>query len=330
MAVTVKTLTSIITDYELIQEEKSLITGFNLEKSRTGEAKEGNPSFISDNPKIFLKFPKSFYHCMYDFLGTLFHLYEIDSNILFIIDSGEAKKSPSSSKLVDFCMSVLDYHKVKYQEVDLHGTKEININNFYVQGKNHLDHNAQNLVFKYFLPFVKDPSIKPFRKVYISRSYINQIKKKFYGDGVSSRLSRQEYSRLKDEVKLEEYFASHGFDVVIPEKFESFQDQLNFFYEVKTAVAVTGGGLTNTLFMQDGGIVVELMTTLITEANGVGVEPKDKYFEEAQHHFYHSIAFNKNHLYVGLKNVERNPDTIINYFETDKILKAVFEQDNYE
>ena len=325
MAVTVKTLTSIVTDYEFIKESKSLITGFNLEKTRTGEIKDGAPSFISNNPKIFLKFPKSFYHCMYDFLGTLFHLYEMDKNILFIIDSGEARRSPSSKKLVDFCLPVLDYHKINYQEVDLQGIKDININNFYVQGKNHLDHNAQNLVFKYFLPFIKNPSVKPFRKVYISRSYINQIKKKFYGDGVSSRLSRQEYSRLQDEEKLEEYFLNNGFQVVIPEKFESFEEQLNFFYEVKTAVAVTGGGLTNTMFMQDGGTVVELMTTLITEANEVGVASKDKYFEEAQHHFYHSIAFNKNHLYIGFKNLERNPDTIIRYFETNKILKSVIE-----
>lgn len=325
MAVTVKVLTSIDSDYDFISEPRSLIVGFNLEKSRLGQTKENIPSFISDNPKIFLKVPRSFYHCMYDFMGTIFHLYEINKDTLFILDSAEAKKSPSSRKSAEFCLSVLDYHGIKYEEVELHGTKEININNFYIKGNHHLDHNANNSVFNYFIPFIKDTSIKPFRKVYISRSYINQIKKKFYGDGVSSKLSRNEYSRIKDEQMLEEYLVSKGFEIVVPESFETFEDQLNFFYQVKTAVSVTGGGLTNTMFMQNGGTVVELMTTLITEVNASQTSIQTKEFEEAQHHFYHSIAFNKNHLYIGIKNTDTNPYNIIEEFKTNHILGAMLD-----
>lgn len=325
MAVTIKTVTSIDTDYELFIEPKSFMVGFSLEKTRLANPKENLISFISDKPKIFLKFPRSFYHCMYDFMGTIFHLYELDKSILFIIDSEEARRSPSSKKSVEFCISVLDYHGVNYEEVNLRGVKEINISNFYIKGSNHLDHNSTNNVFKYFLPFIKDRDSKPFRNVYISRSYINQIKKKFYGDGLNSRLSRQEYSRIKDEQILEQYFIDHGFEVVVPEDFETFQDQLNFFYQVKTAVAVTGGGLTNTMFMQDGGTVVELMTTLITETNASKQYGKSLEFEEAQHHFYHSIAFNKSHTYVGIRNLDTNADKLVEEFETNKVLKSILD-----
>lgn len=325
MAVTIKTITSTPTDYEIISEAKSFMVGFSLEKTRLGDPKESLRSFYSDSPKVFLKFPRSFYHCMYDFMGTVFHLYELDKDILFIIDSEEAKRSPSSKKSVDFCISVLNYHGIKHEEVNLRGVKEINIDNFYIKGSNHLDHNASNSVFNYFLPFIKDKDIKPSKNVYISRSYINQIKKKFYGDGLNSRLSRQEYSRIKNEDSLENYFVEHGFEIVIPENFETFEDQLNFFYQVKTAVAVTGGGLTNTMFMQEGGTVVELMTTLITETNASKQQGKSLEFEEAQHHFYHSIAFNKKHTYVGIRNLDTNADKLIEEFQTNKVLKAILD-----
>lgn len=323
MAVTIKTITSSVTDYELMSAPKSFMVGFSLEKTRLADPKEELRSFYSKDPKIFLKFPRSFYHCMYDFMGTIFHLYELDKDILFIIDSEEARRSPSSKKSVEFCISVLNYHGIKHEEVDLRGIKEINIDNFYIKGSNHLDHNASNTVFNYFLPFIKDKNVKPFRNVYISRSYINQIKKKFYGDGLNSRLSRQEYSRINNEAALEQYFIGHGFEVVVPENFETFEEQLNFFYEVKTAVAVTGGGLTNTMFMQESGTVVELMTSLITETNASKQHGKALEFEEAQHHFYHSIAFNKKHTYLGIRNLETNADKLIEEFETNKILKAV-------
>jgi hypothetical protein len=230
-------------------------------------------------------------------------------------------RNPTAAKTAKFCFEVLDYHNINYESIDLFGAHTVNLNNFYIRKYRGIDNNASNNVIKYFMPFIKNKDIKPFRKTFVSRRLASAVKQKYYGEALANRLSRKTYQRLDNEEKLEEFFISQGFEVICPEDFQSLEDQINYFYEVKTIVSITGGGLTNMVFMQNGGNVIELMTTLITNQSIGSKAPSG--LEEGQHHFYHSIAFRKNFSYFGIPNLDAKYDTLITRIEQDGILKML-------
>jgi hypothetical protein len=232
-----------------------------------------------------------------------------------------SERNPISAKFSKFCFEVLDHYNIKYEKVDLYGVSTVNFNNFYIRKYRVIDKDASNNVLKYFMPFIKDKDVKPFRKTFVSRRLATVVKQKHYGDALGSRLSRNTYQRLDEEKQLEDFFASQGFEVICPEDFDSFEDQVNYFYEVKTIVSITGGGLTNMIFMQNGGNVIELMSTLITNQSMGTKTPNG--LEEGQHHFYHSIAFRKNFTYFGIPNIDAKCDTLVERIEKDGILKML-------
>ena len=86
-------------------------------------------------------------------------------------------------------------------------------------------------------------------------------------------------------------------------------------------VSITGGGLTNTIFMKNGSTVVEIMTSLITNYNDRINNIMN--LEEGQHHFYHSIAYQKDHEYIGVVNKNIISNEIVDKFKTMPQLKAI-------
>ena len=314
MAVTIQTITTSDSDYELIEDKYSWNVGYNPDFRVLEPVNEESMSFYSDQTKMIMRLPISFYHCMHDFLGTVFHIFELDPDTLFIIDVSIPNRTPVTHKVNEFCFKLLDYHNVNYEKVDLTKGSSVNIDNFYIRTQRVVDHNASNILMKYIMPFIKNQDVKPFRKVYLSRKGLTNYKNKQYGEEFSKKLTRNTYNRIDDEEKLENFFLDNGFEVMIPEDFDSFEDQLNYFYEVDTIVGITGGGLTNVMFMQPGGTVIELMTTLITNVSHVNYMDKTENrfgFEEGQHHFYHAIAFRKNCNYFGFPNINTEADTLI-------------------
>ena len=315
MAVTIQTITTCDSDYELIKDKYAWNIGYNPDFRVLEPVNDDNLSFYSDEPKMLLRLPISFYHCMHDFLGLILHTFELNPKTLFLIDVCVADRTPITKKVNDFCFKLFDYHGVNYQKIDLTNTKTVNLSNFYIRTQRIVDHDASNIVMKYTMPFIKDKDIKPFRKVYVSRKSLSHYKNKEYGVEFSSRLTRNTYNRIDEEEILEEFFSNNGFEVVRPEDFETFDDQLNYFYEVDTIVGITGGALTNIMFMQKNGTVVELMTTLITNISHINHMDKtvNRYgFEEGQHHFYHAIAFRKNCDYFGIPNIDTKANTVVN------------------
>lgn len=321
MSVTIHTRLPQNTDYVFIKDTKCMKILFDININNLEDPKDNLVSFISDEEKIFLKVPPSHYHCIYDFMGIVFHLYEKNPNILFILDIGEGNIVPTAKTTIDFCLNLIKENNIKHKIVSFAGKTEFNINNFYIKGNTWSDLCTPQKILKYANGHIKNPNVIPFRKVYISRKTADDKKMKHYGNNFSDKLSRNSYARIDDEEKLEYFFASNGFEVIRPENFESFDDQLNYFYETKTAVSLTGGGLTNIMFMQNGGVVVELVTTLITNYN----DRKNNIMnlEEGQHHYYHSISFQKDHEYIGVINKETNADSIIKKFETIPHLKTI-------
>ena len=323
MSVTIHTRLPNNTDYIFIKDTKCMKILFDININNLENPKDGIVNFISDEEKIFLKVPPSHYHCIYDFMGIVFHLYEKNPNILFILDVGEGELVPTAKTTIDFCLNIIKENNIKHEIVNFVGKKEFNINNFYIKGNTWTDLCTPKKILNYSSSHIRNPEVIPFRKVYLSRKTADDKKMKYYGNNLSEQLSRKSYARIDDEEKLENFFASKGFEVIRPEEFDSFDDQLNYFYETKLVVSLTGGGLTNIMFMKDKGIVVELITTLITNYN----DRKNNIIniEEGQHHYYHSISFQKNHEYIGVINKSTLADDIINKFNSLPHLKAVID-----
>ena len=55
--------------------------------------------------------------------------------------------------------------------------------------------------------------------------------------------------------------------IYAPEKFKNFEEQINYFNEVKTLVAISSSGLANSLFMQPQTTLFELQTNITTYNN---------------------------------------------------------------
>lgn len=324
MTVTIHTRIPYEGDFDFVEETQCMRIFHDITKNNLSEPIEGVPEFISEEKKMFLKVAPSHYHCIYDFLGTVFFLYEKDPEILFILDVGDGRLVPSAQTTIDFALQIIKENNIKHEIVNFAGKTNFNINNFYIKTERWTDPGTPNKILKYAESHIKNKDIIPFRKVYVSRRIADEKKMKSYGKNLSDKLTRSSYARIDDEKKLEDFFQKNGFEVVFPENFESFDDQLNYFYETKIAIGLTGGGLTNLMFMQNNGIVVELITTLITNRNDR--QAKVLRLEEGQHHFYHSIAFQKNHEYVGVINKNTIADEIIDKFQKLPHLKSILEQ----
>jgi hypothetical protein len=267
--------------------------------------------FYSDDKKLFLTIPGSFYHCIHDFMGIIFHLYELDNDTLFILNTYhlEELSNAHSRHFLSFCISMLDDNNIRYELRNFGLEFEVNANNFYSFDYPSMSYDSSKSFLKYAMPYIKDKNIVPNKKVYVTRSRTNLEKNKNYSGKEALSISNTSEYRVDDEALLEEYFTGLGFEVIAPESFDSFQDQLNYFYSVKVLVGLSGGGLANSMLMQDEGVVIELMT-MHTQIQFNDNKTSGSIWESL-HYFYNSIAFQKSHTYLCLNNKDHSAVKLI-------------------
>lgn len=214
--------------------------------------------------------------------------------------------------------------KIKHKVVNFREFDAIYIDNFFRLSNGFSEFSRFNDIYEYFLDYVKDKSVEPTRKVFLSRRKVSQPEYFEYVDPFTSETRRADPSRIDDEKALDDMFKKLGFEIVYPEDFESFQDQINFFYSVKTIASLTSSGLTNSIFMQPGGTVVEIITPLTARPISNG-DPG--YLNREFHNYYKNISATKGHLYIGLPNTYASIDKLKEFFNinqnAEKILKQV-------
>jgi hypothetical protein len=145
-------------------------------------------------------------------------------------------------------------------------------------------------------------------------------------------------NRIDDHSKIEKIFLDLGFEIVYPEDFNNFQEQLDFFYSVKSLASITSSGIVNAVFMPPGGNIIEIVTPLITQSPVVSneylkkhnVNPTDYEIDintvQEIHMFYHNLAFFKDHTYIGIPNYSRDSDKLQAFIDNNKILKEMLEK----
>lgn len=257
----------------------------------------------SNSPKLLLICVGSFYHFFLDDVGNFIEAVEQypDHEIIIDITRVDDLMSQEDGSFTFFFefLELLKFYNLKHKVVKLSDFDIVYIDNFYIVNYNFVSSLKAEKIYEFFSPYIKDPDEVPYRSVYVSRRRQDETLRKhrafdeetgFFYDGL----------RIDDEIALEKVFLDLGFEVVYPEDFSGFDEQVNFFNSVKTIVSLTSSGLTNGVFMQPGGTMVELVSPVI--ANPIAPDGEQESLQKGIHNFYKDIAFLKNHTFLAIQN----------------------------
>jgi beta-phosphoglucomutase-like phosphatase (HAD superfamily) len=265
----------------------------------------------------------NFFHFIIEQVGQILSLLTLDPDIEEIIF--DIPFMPNGMfKFIDYFKQAIDEidlgkGNIKHQAINLSKYDGVVLNNFYVADAT-IEMHHPPVVHNFFKNYVKDENIKPFRKVYLSRKRMQ--KREYLENSVSfENISVSHDNRIDDHDKIENLFFELGYEIVCSEDFKTFEDQINYFYEVETLIGLTGAGLSNMVFMQSGGTVIELFTPLLI-VNG------EQELCEEFHFFYHIIATAKNHRYISINNSERQTELIKDRIHTDTKFLEFIKQGN--
>lgn len=280
--------------------------GFHFPELIAGEADVLENSrllnFVSKSKKTYFLCSGSIYPFLSQ-LDTILRFYE-DQDMLnsveLIVDIVSCKRS-NFSKWID---EILNNKQIKYVIVDSEKYDYLNINNFFIVGSQEYRQDGIfcNL-YENTLSFVSNSlSQKPFRKVFISRKLTPN-----YHDTIK---------RCDDHDKLEQIFLNNGFEICYPEtQFHTFSEQVTYFNETKVLCGLSGGGLSNAIFMQPEGKILEITTSFKFD---YGIYPSE--LMEEIHEYYLHIAWHRKHAILTISNVDRTADEIERQLEKFKVL----------
>lgn len=271
--------------------------------------------FESESLKYLLLLDHQFSHVLHDSLTLILKLYSIDRSSIFVLY--QPRNPLDGVKMVyEYVEELLTHMQVNYVMVpnkkSMDGPRYsavIETSNYidirkYISKKNlnlSLDDylNTSNEIGKH----IGEPYEAPHRNVYLSRSHIDRID---YSAKVSNIKEFPDDTRMEDESLLEDFFKRNNFEIVIPEKkFIKFSDQLRYMSSIKVLASVTGSGLLNSLFMQEGQVVLEIVAELVTQGGA----------DQGIANNYTNYAYIKNHTYLGIPS-RRRPEPVIDRLES--------------
>jgi hypothetical protein len=285
---------------------------------------------LGNNKKLVVSMVNSFYHSLLDNISEVIHALESYPKHEVIFDISEMQDSLNIDESQGFMyhnvflyfLETLKMKKIKYRLVNLKKYDIIYMNNFRVVYYDLESIRKASLVYEFFKERVSNPKAKPTKKVFISRALTA-------GRNYDApTLSHSNDDRMDNHEKLDALFASMGYEIVTTERLNSFQEQLDLFYETKVVASITGSGLANAAFMQPGQTLIEIITPLVVPV-GVPGRPKDKtdpYYTQELHNFYKNLAFYKDHTYFGIHNNERSFEILKNTIDKDHRIKTFLDR----
>ena len=192
--------------------------------------------------------------------------------------------SPNYTNLKHFLIKYLTDINVKFEFLKKKEFDGIAINNF-VNIESSFDPFSARLINSKTRKYLKSYTRIPFKKVFVARD-------------------KALPQRIDGDEKIKNFFMESGFEIIYPEQFESFIDQINYFSECKVIAGISGSGLSNCIFMKPGGIMIELSSPLKPDPNNYPFE---------YHHYYRMMANAMEHLYFSISNLsEKEIDFIKN------------------
>jgi hypothetical protein len=126
--------------------------------------------------------------------------------------------------------------------------------------------------------------------------------------------------RVDDEKLLEDYLISLGFEVLIPETYSSYQDQLNEIASARILASITSSALFSSLVLPPESKVVEFCTMVHLSLNQSGeLDITHGWFPE----HYRFISLMQRNIYIPIPNTTLKAEDIISYIESKPEIKAL-------
>lgn len=285
-------------------------------------------NLIDGKRKVIIPITSSVYHFLAEDMSEIVRAVsgDIYKDLEIIIDiSGCAdliKDRPDYDMYWLLFQSFKD-KKIDHKIVNLSAFNAVYVDNFFLGANGYSDFERFKDIYEYFLDYVKEKDSKPTKKVYLSRTKVPEPEFVQYNNPITNEPETIPPTRIDDHERLEALFKSLGFEIVHPEDFETFEEQLNFFHSVKTLASLTSSGLTNSIFMQPGGNVIEIITPLTARpVNGGQLGFLNKEF----HNYYKNIATTKSHFYIGLPNPYASMDDLDNFLLDNENVRKILKQ----
>jgi hypothetical protein len=261
---------------------------------------------LSDQPKFLLSFRYEFYHTIMDTLSVILWVNRVQPNTLFVIYTDT--RYVDSYGLYEPVLDILKTLGIEYLVISdpVDSINKIDpilsisgVRNFSFLADHDIDQGLSLVDRKVAFDVIKGLSSRttkaPYRRVYISRR------------GAGFVLSDDTYPGYKDDIRvhnedrLEEFLLSIGFEIVHPEDFASFQEQIDLMAETSVLMAPTGSGLVNLGLLQNEQIVIELKCELLS------LEPTDQRLIN----IYSDLSYVCGHTHIAISNMEKDADAVI-------------------
>jgi hypothetical protein len=292
-------------------------------------------SFLSENRKVVIQIHRAYFHMITEVLSIATMEIEkakLTGEKLEIILIGETLQIPKNSVIDPNHITSMLNHIIKQIELAGHsavvsrfnGRAPIAINNFSISRTFHQPtlKNIKAVSQLMTVGIEVDEAKLATRKIYLTRkktlsnSTFRATDEDYATLTIEEIRGKYQYktnNRVDDELAVEKYFTELGFEIICPEDIEEYSDQIRLMKETRVVASLTSAGLTSMIYMEPGGVVIELITP-ITVKNEL-----DEDFSSLHPHYYH-LAFEQGLSYVNIPH-DRTAEAIINQIETTPGLK---------
>ncbi len=291
-------------------------------------------NLIDNRKKLVKSICRSYYHGVLDDLSELVEAlrdYPDHDVILDISNVSDVLNNEKSTwDFINHFIRKLVERDIKYKLVRLVDYDVIYMDNFRVANYPADSGKKTTNIYEFFQDSKDLSTSKPFRNVFVSRKFATGQDLDEHSTAVrSDGLSFKRDDRIDNHEELERLFLNLGYEIVYGENFETFSDQVDFFYDVKTIASLTGSGLTNAALMPPGGTVIEIVTPLLVSIPAPDETTKDLtnlYYVQELHNFYKNIAFYHKHSFFSIQNPDRSIDKVKELIDSDPKIKQFLER----
>jgi hypothetical protein len=126
--------------------------------------------------------------------------------------------------------------------------------------------------------------------------------------------------RIDDEKKLEDYLVTLGFEIIYPEDYSSYRDQLQVLASSKMVVSLTSSALSACFVMAPNTTLIEIASPIAPVVNP-DCTPDLDYLDYDDH--YKVIASIRENFYAAIATRTKRVDDVIASIENNPAIKAV-------
>jgi hypothetical protein len=297
-----------VASYDQIKllEKSAYSEGFEVHEIQPFD--ENIVSFVDDTRKLVIDNTGAYGHFMANWMYVLVRSIESGEPLTIVFYSKDKHPQQIKNGLV----SVTKYldkeltrrgHRVEYAETD-----KFYINNFiHVKTPFGIPVHDLKPVSDFLVENLSPQVPTATKKIYLSRR----------------KVTYSFLDRIDDEEGLEEYVKTLGFEVVYPEDFDSYHEQLDKISEAKVLMSLTSSGLSASLVLAPETWVVELSSFMHVKSGDPALENGYDIRYSSFHDHYRVMSTVRNGLYLSISNREARLDKVVQHIESSGSLKSL-------